>query len=595
MTNRRGQIIASIFLVLVTLSAYGEVSKHQFIHFDDGPYVTENQAVRQGLTLKGLTWAFSTPATGNWIPLTWLSHMLDCQVFGLRAGGHHLTSLLFHVLNTLLLFLWLHRTTRALGPAFLVAALFAWHPLHVESVAWVSERKDVLSAFFWLLTMWAYVRYVERPGWGRYLLILLSFSLGLLAKPMLVTLPLVLLLLDYWPLERWAPGRQVELREGAGGWRPRLSSLWGPLPPPHERVSPGVSGRRLIWEKIPLLFLSALCSAVTVYTQMQVEAVAPLEALPLSSRLAHALVAYVWYLVKMVWPAGLAVLYPYPLDSPSPWLVLGAGFLLALISLLVVRQARRHPYLLVGWLWYLGTLLPVIGLVQVGRQAWADHFTYVPLIGLFIMVAWGARDVCAPWRGARFLLPGAAAIILGALLTCTWMQVRLWRDSLSLFTHTLRVTGDNPLIHNNLGVALASQGKMEEAFAHFVEAMRLNPNNARAQNKLGEELAAQGRMAEAVARFQRAVKVKPDFAEAYNNLGKVYAHQGNIDQARAMFHKAIDLDPNFAEAYKNLGLALAKQGKKLEAVEMLEKAVQINPNFADAQKMLNMLKAQGLN
>jgi len=424
--------------------------------------------------------------------------------------------------------------------------------------------------------MWAYLWYVERPAWGRYLLILLCFGLGLMAKPMLVTLPLALLLLDYWPLNRRASGPESILREEARGRWPRLSRLCRPL----------------IWEKAPLLVLSVLVSMVTIYAQKESGALARLGELPLSDRVATALVAYVWYPFKMLWPSRLAVLYPHPLDTMPLWLALGAGLILALISILIVRLTRRHPYLLVGWLWYLGTLVPVIGLVQVGDQAWADRFTYLPLIGLFIIFAWGARDLTAGWPGARVLCPLGAGIILAALLVCTFFQVRLWRDSITLFEHTLRVTGDNPLIHHNLGVAFATQGRMEQAVPHFIEALRLNPYNARAQNRRGQDLVAQGKIAAGIARFQRAVKLKPDFVEAYNHLGLAYARQGKIDQAMAMFQKAIALDPNFAEGYKNLGLALACQGKKQEAMEILGKAVRINPDNLEAQNVLQVLKNQ---
>ncbi len=569
MTEHRLKIIACLVLVLATLVVYGEVGSHQFIHFDDEAYVSNNPAVRDGLTLKGVHWAFTTLYAGYWMPLTWLSHMLDCQLFGLNPGGHHYTNLLFHIANTLLLFLWLLRVTRAPGPAFLVAALFAWHPLHVESVAWVAERKDVLSTFFWLLTMWAYLWYAERPAWSRYLFILLSFSLGLMAKPMLVTLPLVLLLLDYWPLHRWTPGL------------------------PEEKAASRVSGRRLLLEKVPLLILSGLCSAVTIFAQRASGALAPLGEVPLSERLATALVAYVWYPLKMFWPARLAVLYPYPLDSVPLWQELGAGLFLALTSLLLVRRRRRFPYLPVGWLWYLGTLLPVIGLVQAGDQAWADRFTYVPLIGLFIVCAWGARDLTAGWAGARVLRPAGAGIILAALLVCTFFQVRLWRDSITLFRHTLRVTQDNYIIHHNLGVALMARGRREKAVPHFLAALRLNPYNARAENKRGEDLVAQGKIAAGIARFQRAVKLKPDFPEAYNNLGLAYARQGLLDQALAMFHQAIALDQNFAAAYKNLGITLTCQGQTPKAREMLEKALQINPNDTEALRILLDLKDLG--
>lgn len=579
MTEHRLTILACIVLALATFAVYGEVGSHPFIHFDDGAYVFDNPVVQGGLTLKGVKWAFTTLYAGYWMPLTWLSHMLDCQLFGLSPGGPHLTNLLFHIANTLLLFLWLLRATRTPGPAFLVAALFAWHPLHVESVAWVAERKDVLSTFFWLLTMWAYLWYVERPAGSRYFLVLLCFGLGLTAKPMLVTLPLALLLLDYWPLDRWTPGpprsfSDAALREINRDRWPRLSSLGG----------------RLVLEKVPLLILSLLCSAVTVYAQKTSGALARLGEIPLSERLATALVAYVWYPLKMLWPARLAILYPHPLDTLPLWQELGAGLILALISLLLLRLRRRYPYLLVGWLWYLGTLLPVIGLVQVGDQAWADRFTYVPLIGLFILFAWGTREITTGWPGARVVRPLGAGLILAALLVVTFFQVRLWRDSITLFEHTLSVTGDNYLIQHNLGVALAARGQREQAAAHFLEALRLNPANARAQNRLGEDLVAQGRIAEGIARFQRAVKLKPDFLEAYNNLGLAYASQGRLDQAIAMFHQAIALDQNSAAAYKNLGMALACQGKAKEAREMLGQAVQLNPNDPEAQRILQDLK-----
>jgi len=561
MTSRGWQILACITLVLATFAAFGEVINHQFIQFDDLYYLAENPAVQEGLTPKSIIWAFTTTRGGNWIPLTWLSHLLDVQIFGLRPGGHHLTNLSFHIANTLLLFLWLLRATRALGPAFLVAALFAWHPLHVEPVAWAAARKDVLSTFFWLLTMWAYLRYGERPGWGRYGLVLLCFLLGLMAKPMLVTLPFVLLLLDYWPLGRWG--------------------------------SRGIAARSLILEKLPLLVLAVLFGMVTLYAQKEVGAVAPLGEIPLSSRIATALAAYVWYPLKTFWPTRLAVLYPHPLDALPLWQPLGAGLILALVSLVIIRLSRRYPYLPVGWLWYVGTLLPVIGLVQVGNQAWADRYTYVPLIGLFIMAAWGARDLTAGLPGARLLRPLGAGIILTALLILTLRQVSYWRDSVTLFEHTLAVTSDNFVIRHDLGVALAKEGKEEQAAPHFLEALRLNPYNARAQNRLGEDLVAQGRIEEGIAKFARAVKLKPDFPEAYNNLGLAYAGQGRINQALVMFHQAIDLDPGFAAAYKNLGLALATRGENRKAVAMLTKAVAINPGDSEAQQILQDLKAQG--
>lgn len=558
MTPRSRQILACLALVAATLIAFGEVGQHRFIQFDDAYLLTENPAVQEGLSRQGIIWAFTTTRGGNWTPLTWFSHLLDVQIFGLAPGGHHLTNLLFHLANTLLLFFWLQRATGDLGPAFLAAALFAWHPLHVESVAWVAERKDVLSAFFWLLALWAYLKFGERPGRGRYGLLLLCFTLGLMSKPMVVTLPLVLLFLDYWPLGRWTPD--------AG------------------------SAKGLILEKLPLLALAAVCGAATLYAQQEAGAVAPLEEIPVGSRVACALAAYAWYLWKMLWPTGLAVLYPHPLDTVPLWQALGAGLILAAVSVSAFWRSRRCPYLPVGWLWYLVTLAPVIGLIQVGSQAWADRYTYIPFIGLFIMAAWGARDLTAGLPRARVFRPLGAGIILTILLVLTFFQVRLWRDSVTLFEHTLRVTVDNPVIHHNLGVALAARGQEEEAARHFLEALRLDPHNPRGQNRVGEEFFAQGKIKEAEAKFRRAIKLRPDFAPAYNNLGRVYAHEGDLDRAMANFQKAVDLDPNLAAAYKNLGLAWAYRGEKQKAAAMLGKALEINPDDREAQSILQMLK-----
>lgn len=558
MTSRRGQILACIFLVLATFAAFGEVGRHPFINFDDAYYLSENPAVQEGLTSKAVIWAFTTTRAGSWTPLTWLSHLLDCQLFGLSPGGHHFTNLIFHIVNTLLLFLWLTRVTKAPGPAFLTAALFAWHPLHVEPVAWVAARKDLLSTFFWLLTLWAYAGCGQRPGRSRYGLVCLFFLLGLLAKPMLVTLPLVLLLLDYWPLGRWVPGG------GAKG---------------------------LILEKLPLLGLSALFSLVTLLAQQGVGAIAPLGEISLGQRVATALWAYVWYLGKMFWPSGLAVLYPHPLDAIPLGQAAGAALMLAAVSSLVVWRGRRYPYLPVGWFWYLLTLAPVIGLIQVGSQTWADRYSYVPLIGLFLMFSWGIRDMSAELPGARVLRPAGAGIILAALWWLTMQQVGYWRDSITLFAHTLRVTGDNPVIHNNLGVALANRGQREEAAAHFLEALRLDPLNARGQNQKGEELFAQGKLPEAGDKFRRALKLQPDWAPPYNNLGRVYAHQGQMDRAVILFQKAVDLDPKSAPAYKNLGLAWAALGNRKKAVAALRQALAINAEDREARRILQDLAA----
>jgi tetratricopeptide (TPR) repeat protein len=569
MSPSRWKIIACLFLVAATLAVYGQLRNHQFINYDDNIYVTDNPQVQAGLTLKGLFWAFTTTRAGNWHPVTWLSHMLDCQLFGLNPGEQHLTNLAFHIANSLLLFLGLLYLTRSSGGSFMVAALFALHPMHVESVAWVAERKDVLSTFFWLLTMWAYVWYVKRPGLGRYLLILVCFSLGLMAKPMLVTLPFVLLLLDYWPLAR----------------------LWGKGQAPAAAFSPpdpGIACKRLVWEKAPLFVLALLFSLVTVYAQKQVGAFWSLNTLSFPVRLANAMVAYVSYLGKMFWPVHLAVVYPHPGQNLPLWQALAAGLLLAGLSILALRQARRQPYLLVGWLWYLGTLMPVIGLVQVGRQAMADRYTYVPFIGLFIAVVWGTAALAARWRIPKFLLPVGAGVVLTSLAVCSWVQVSYWRNSISLYEHALQVTGRNALAQANLGVALAAQGKLDQAVAHYTEALRIKPDFAEVHYNLGAALAAQGKLDQAVAQYLETLRLKPNFAEAHNNLGEALAAEGKLDQAMAQYLEALRLNPNLAVTHNNLGVVLAKQGKTAEAITQFRKAIQINPDFSEAHFNLGL-------
>jgi len=593
MPHRRWKIIACLFLVVATLTVYGDLRNHHFINFDDDRYVTDNPSVQHGLTLKGISWAFTTLHAGLWIPLTWLSYMVDSQLFGLHPGGFLLTNLLFHIANTLLLFLWLLRTTGALGPSFLVAALFALHPLHVESVAWATERKDVLSTLFWLLSMWAYIWYVESPGFRRYLLILVCFSLGLMAKPMLVTLPFVLLLLDYWPLGRWpqkSPGSAKEKSLGSAKKKSLAStkkkSLASAKNSRAQKPEPGVPLKRLIWEKAPLLALVVIFSMVTIHAQKEVGALVHLAYIPFPGRLANALVAYVTYMVRTIYPSGLAVFYPYSRDALPLWQGLGASLTLAFISLLIIRQTSRHPYLLVGWLWYLGTLVPVIGLVQAGEQALADRFTYVPLIGLFIMVAYGMADLAARWRAPRFLLPVGAGMVLTALMICTWLQVGHWRNSASLFAHTLQVTRNNALAHNSLGLALLSQGKVDQAITHCEEAVRLRPNYAKAHYNLGNALFSRGEVNQALAHYEEALQLQPNYDKAQNSLGFALLSQGRVDQAVAHFEKSLSIRPDSPAVQNNLGLALLSQGKVDQAVAHFEKSLNIQPNSPEVHNNL---------
>jgi len=457
--KKHHDVLLCLFLVVLTLAVYRQVQNFDFVNFDDHMYITENRHVKEGLTLKSTIWAFTTIHAANWHPLTWLSHMLDCQFFGMNSGRHHLTNLFFHITNSLLLFFVFRKMTGSSWQSGFVAALFALHPLHVESVAWVSERKDVLSAFFWMLTMWSYVWYVEHPGINRYLLVLLFFILGLMAKPMLVTLPFVLLLLDFYPLSRF----QFQQSDDGNIFQQRSIYL------------------RLVLEKLPLFVLAAISSAVTLYAQKRGGAVMSLDVIPIKVRIANALVSYIKYIEKMIYPSELAVLYPFQGMLPW-WEITGAGLLLVSISFLAIRVIKQSPYYAVGWLWYIGTLVPVIGLVQIGRQSMADRYTYIPLIGLFIVIAWGVPEIVAQWRHRKILLTIFATVLLSILMTVTWKHLRHWGNSITLFEHTLEVTSNNYLAHNNLGVALDIQGRTQEAIDHYLKALRIKPDYVEAHN-----------------------------------------------------------------------------------------------------------------
>jgi protein O-mannosyl-transferase len=561
MAPRLRTIIFCLCLILASSAVFEGVRTHQFV-FDDLGFISRNSIVKDGLTWDGFTWAFTTRHMGIWHPVTWLSHMADCQLFGVGPAGHHLMNLFFHLANTLLLFLLLLFCTKTEWPSFIVAALFAIHPLHVESVAWVAERKDVLSALFWLLTMWAYVGYVRRPGLGRYALILICFSLGLMAKPMLVTLPLVLLLWDYWPLRRWAPQGAAAAETG---------------PPAYPRTSL----KRLVWEKIPLLILVVIFSLAAVYAQQAGAMVVSLADIPLGARISNALVAYVTYLGKTIVPLHLAVLYPHPGNAIPWWKALGAALGLVLFSWMIIRRALSYPYLLVGWLWFLGTLVPVIGLLQVGMQAMADRYTYIPLIGLFIMAAWGMADLLTRWRCPKFLLPLVAGIMIVVYGTVAWFQVGYWRNAVSLFQHTLSVTQNNLLIQGALGEALYFRGEVDQALVHFQEAIRLNqplglagvawvmattsdPNFLNGPKAL--ELA---KLANQMTSYQQP--------EALDTLAAAYAASGNFTEAISTAERAAELAraggrPDLAREIQQR-LALYRQGQPYrdEAYETFQK------------------------
>jgi tetratricopeptide (TPR) repeat protein len=542
-------------LLLTSFAVYAPVRHFDFVNFDDPEFVRDNPHVRNGLTPEGLTWAFTSGESANWFPVTRLSHLLDAQLFGMRAGPHHISSVLFHGLAALLLFAFLRRATGVRWPSAFVAFLFAVHPLHVESVAWVAERKDLLCTLFWFLALLAYVRYTERPGAGRYLLVLLPFALGLMAKPMIVTLPFVLLLLDVWPLRR-PPG---------------------------------------IWEKIPFFALSAAGAIVTYVVQQHSGAVGVLAAFPFGQRVENAVVSYVVYIAKMLWPTRLAAFYPYPSDIPL-WQAGLAAAALAGISILVLRSFRAYPYLAVGWLWYLGTLAPVIGLVQVGAQARADRYMYVPMVGLSIMLAWGVADLVRRRPRAR---PAAAVLAAAACLCCAVLaaaQVQHWRNSESLFEHALAVTGGNYVAHNNLGTALEEiPGRLPEAIAHYQSALRINPDSAEAHNNLGNAWAQlPGRLPEAIAQYEAALRIRPTYAAAHLNLGTVLMRTpGRLPDAIAEYHAAVRLGPNNAEAHNDLGRALAQlPGRLPEAIAEYRAALGADPNYAEAHNNLGNALAQ---
>jgi len=573
----RPWLLIALFLAMATLAVYWQVRNCEFINFDDDLYVTRNHHVRSGLTLDGAGWALTATRAKNWHPLTWLSHMLDVELYGMDPGGHHATNLIFHIINTLLLFHVLRRMTGDLWQCGLVASLFALHPLHAESVAWVSERKDLICTFFWFLTLWAYTRYVEEPTFGRYVSVVVPFVLGLLAKPMLVTLPFVLLLLDYWPFKR--------LR-----FNPKINS---PVPQPMNR-SPS-QPLHLIREKIPLFCLSAASSIATVLVQKSGGALGSIETYSIGTRVANALVSYVKYMGMMIWPFDLAILYPHH-GLPQWWQVAGALTLLAVITLLSMRFARSYAWFAVGWLWYIGTLVPVIGIVQVGVQSMADRYTYVPLVGLFIIIAWGIPEVLGRWRYSLVgfvVIVGASLFLLGAL---TVQQVHHWKNSVSLFEHCIDVTARNQGAHNNLANALSAEGRDGEAIRHYLEALRINPDYALAHNNLGLALARGGRIAEASRHYAKALSLDNDFEEAHNNLGAILVRQGRTVEALSHYSEAIRINPSYWEAYVNMAMVLETKGDIDGAIQHCLKALRINPGNERLHNNLGVLFARkGMN
>jgi Flp pilus assembly protein TadD len=547
---------ACLVLAVLVLAVYLPVGGHGFLIYDDNGYVTENRRVLAGLSPESVAWAFSDlGATGNWHPLTWLSHMLDVQLFGLRPGAHHLVNLGLHAANALLLFGLLLALTGARWRSLFVAALFAVHPLHVESVAWIAERKDVLSTFFGLASLLAYLRYARAPGARRYAVVVVLFTLSLMAKPMLVTLPALLLLLDFWPLNRF-----------------------------------GAGARRLLLEKVPLLAVSLAFAAVAFVAQARSASLGALGGATLPLRLANAATAYLTYLARTLWPVDLAVFYPYPLHPPPGWQVAAALLVLAALTALTLLARPRFPFLPVGWLWFVVGLLPVIGLVQVGGQALADRYTYVPLTGLFVIVAWGGSAFAGGNAVRARLAAGVAALLVVGLAVVAAIQVRYWADDVSLFGRTLAVTGDNWPIEDNMGLALLKLGRTAEAVSHFRNALRINPTDGKAYLSLGAALSGLGAERESRFAYEQALRFGQQSAEAHYNLGVLLAGQGNAGEAERHYREAIRIDPGLADAYNNLAMIDYARGDYGEAEALLSRALQLNPRDELAHLNLGSLK-----
>ncbi len=558
------------FLVAIV---FGQTLGHAFVNYDDDLYIYENPDVTGGLVWHKITGAFTHP-TGQdeWYPLTEISHMLDWQLYGAKAGGHHLTNVLLHAATAILLFLLLRKMTGTLWRSAFVAAVFAIHPLRVESVAWVAERKDVLSGFFFMLTLWMWVRYVQKCSSAKgseskniwlafgprrwkwdYYLALVFFVLGLLSKTILVTLPLVLLLLDHWPLQRWVT----------------VPQSWF-----HRRAA-------LILEKAPFLLLSAAAGAITILTQQDV--VQSVQGLTIPWRIGNALLAYAVYLWHMIYPVGLSLLYPHPDRQLSSWQVSAAALLLIAISAIALTGRKKYPYLLAGWLWYLIMLLPVIDAQQVGDQARADRYTYLPQIGLYIAITWFVVEMGRAWNFRRPALGFAAGIILIALAADAYALTTHWKNSVSLWTRTLLCVPQSSVAHCNLGIALAAQGDWDDAIWHFDQALKINPNDARSMDNLGKVLIAQRKPDDALQYFNRALQLDPKDAKAVNNSGVALGFQGKVEEAIQHYQHALELDPNYAEASFNLGNAFFSQGKLDDAIQAYERAIRIRSNFAEAQ------------
>jgi protein O-mannosyl-transferase len=547
-----------IALIVASFAAFGRIAGNDFINLDDPGYITDNHIVQSGLNLQNIKWAFTAVVLSNWHPLTLLSHMADWRFFGADASGHHIVSLLLHIGAVIFLFLFLNKTTNKLWPAAFAAAFFALHPLRVESVAWAAERKDVLSMFFGMACLYAYTLYCSQKKLSRYLLCLIAFALSLISKPMLVTLPFVLMLLDFWPLNRWHKAIHDQ-----------------------DKKFPAMKG--LIWEKIPLICLSIASSTITLWTQGQGGAIVSTESLSFFERVSNAIVSYAVYLGKIFWPVNLAVFYPHELPI-SLWKVFISGIILLSITVITLYCRKKQPFLLVGWFWYLGTLIPVIGLVQVGGQAMADRYTYLPSIGIAIGLGWGIPFLVPSEKMRKKILFPIGIAIMTVLSILSWRQCGIWENSLKLYTHALKVTENNHLAHNNLGVALFEEGKFEEAIYHCSKAIQIAPRSADARVCRGNAYAKLSLHQQSIDDYNKAIFLKPDYAECYFSRGDLYGKLGQYQRALEEFNQGIRLMKNSSEAYNNRGICHAELGCFHLALEDFNEAIRLMPQNADALK-----------
>jgi Flp pilus assembly protein TadD len=604
-SHQRLKLMISLFLILAIVMIYGQVGSFGFVDWDDGSYVTKNLYVQKGLSEEGFIYAFSTSHGGSWHPVTWLSHMLDSELYGLNPAGHHYTNIIFHIANSLFLFFILFRMTGALWRSAFVAALFAVHPLHVESVAWVSERKDVLSTFFGLLMIGSYYRYTKTPDLKNYLLVIIFLSMGLMSKSMLVSFPFVLLLVDFWPLKR------IQLKNNSGL---RLED-------PARYGFKGIY--QLVVEKIPLFVIAFIICVLTFFIQRSDGVMASLEVLPLKTRISNAIISYVSYIFKAIWPHNLSYYYPYSIGTFPAWYIYGAAFLILSVLLWSIYLSKQYPYVIVGLFWYFVTLVPVIGLVQVSDQAMADRYTYIPLIGLFIVIAWGVPDILKEWNYRKIFLCVSAVIILSSLTISSFVQTKHWKNSIALFENAVKINENNSHALSNLITALIKNGKYDNAFFYLSRAVKRDPQktylrmnlatvlflqakpdeaisqyrkilqtetkNADVYYNLAYVLSTKGKFDEAVSLYNEALRIDPKYAKAHYYLGDIKLEQGKLKEAFSHFAKAIKIKSDYVQSYNKLGVILLKQGKLDKAKVFFSKALQLDPNFSEARNNLNIL------